>query len=57
MSPSVIGNGSIETPERARSPAHSFGTLAVHTGSPHDPSTGAVIEAVSSPDALSSHSS
>lgn len=44
MSPSI--NGSIETPPRASSPVHNFGTLAVHAGSPHDPSTGAVIEAV-----------
>jgi len=26
---------------------HGFGTLAVHAGSPHDPTTGAVIESVS----------
>jgi cystathionine gamma-lyase len=38
---------SIETPPRAASPVHGFGTLAVHAGSPHDPTTGAVIEAVS----------
>ena len=25
---------------------HGFGTLAVHAGSPHDPTTGAVIESV-----------
>jgi cystathionine gamma-lyase len=37
----------IETPQRAASPVHRFGTLAVHAGSPHDPVTGAVIEAVS----------
>jgi hypothetical protein len=37
----------IDTPPRAPSPAHGFGTLAVHAGSPHDPVTGAVIEAVS----------
>lgn len=37
----------IETPPRAASPVHRFGTLAVHAGSPHDPSTGAVIESVS----------
>jgi hypothetical protein len=36
----------IETPPRAPSPVHGFGTLAVHAGSPHDPVTGAVIEAV-----------
>ncbi|KAF2468153.1 uncharacterized protein BDR25DRAFT_265808 [Lindgomyces ingoldianus] len=37
----------IETPPRAPSPVHKFGTLAVHAGSPHDPVTGAVIEAIS----------
>jgi len=50
MSPSI--NGSIETPPRASSPVHNFGTLAVHAGSPHDPSTGAVIEAVGCRSAL-----
>ncbi|KAI0161179.1 Cys/Met metabolism PLP-dependent enzyme-domain-containing protein [Hypoxylon sp. FL1284] len=29
------------------SPAHGFGTVAVHAGSPHDPTTGAVIEPIS----------
>jgi cystathionine gamma-lyase len=37
----------IETPPRAPSPVHRFGTLAVHAGSPHDPVTGAVIESIS----------
>ncbi|WYZ42810.1 hypothetical protein EsH8_VI_000509 [Colletotrichum jinshuiense] len=37
----------IETPPRAPSPVHNFGTLAVHAGSPHDPVTGAVIESIS----------
>ncbi|KAL3417560.1 Cys/Met metabolism PLP-dependent enzyme [Phlyctema vagabunda] len=37
----------IETPPRAASPVHRFGTLAVHAGSPIDPVTGAVIEAIS----------
>ncbi|KAG7114070.1 Cystathionine gamma-lyase like protein [Verticillium longisporum] len=37
----------IETPPRAPSPVHNFGTLAVHAGSPHDPTTGAVIESIS----------
>ncbi|KAJ8071147.1 hypothetical protein OCU04_001487 [Sclerotinia nivalis] len=37
----------IQTPPRAPSPVHRFGTLAVHAGSPHDPVTGAVIEAIS----------
>lgn len=36
----------IDTPPRAPSPVHNFGTLAVHAGSPHDPVTGAVIESV-----------
>ena len=45
MSPAA-DNASIETPPRAPSPLHKFGTLAVHAGSPHDPSTGAVIESV-----------
>ncbi|CAK7243157.1 MAG: cystathionine gamma-lyase cys3 [Sporothrix thermara] len=30
-----------------QAPARGFGTLAVHAGSPHDPTTGAVIEAIS----------
>ncbi|KAL2758831.1 hypothetical protein ACRALDRAFT_1061922 [Sodiomyces alcalophilus JCM 7366] len=37
----------IETPPRAPSPVHKFGTLAVHAGSPHDPTTGAVIAPIS----------
>ncbi|CAJ2513498.1 Uu.00g016170.m01.CDS01 [Anthostomella pinea] len=37
----------IETPPRVPSPVHGFGTLAVHAGSPHDPTTGAVIEPIS----------
>ena len=45
MSPSVLEQ-SVETPPRAPSPIHGFGTLAVHAGSPHDPVTGAVIEPV-----------
>lgn len=48
MSPSME-NGAIETPPRAPSPLHNFGTLAVHAGSPHDEVTGAVIESVGSP--------
>jgi cystathionine gamma-lyase len=36
----------IDTPPRAPAPVHRFGTRAVHAGSPHDPVTGAVIEAV-----------
>ena len=39
-------DGTIQTPERAPSPVHGFGTLAVHAGSPQDPVTGAVIEPV-----------
>lgn len=37
----------ILTPPRAPSPTAGFGTLAVHAGAPHDPSTGAVIESIS----------
>ncbi|KAI0489886.1 Cys/Met metabolism PLP-dependent enzyme [Xylaria cf. heliscus] len=40
-------DASIETPPRAPTPVHGFGTLAVHAGAPHDPSTGAVIEPIS----------
>ncbi|KAI1377641.1 Cys/Met metabolism PLP-dependent enzyme [Hypoxylon crocopeplum] len=40
-------DSSIETPPQAPSPVHGFGTLAVHAGSPHDPTTGAVIEPIS----------
>ncbi|KAI1329741.1 Cys/Met metabolism PLP-dependent enzyme-domain-containing protein [Xylariaceae sp. FL0255] len=38
---------SVETPPQAPSPKYGFGTLAVHAGSPHDPTTGAVIEPIS----------
>lgn len=41
------GHAAIETPPRAPSPVHNFGTLAVHAGSPHDPVTGAVIAPIS----------
>lgn len=41
------GHGPIDTPPRAPSPVHKFGTLAVHAGSHHDPSTGAVIAPIS----------
>lgn len=37
----------VATPPRPPSPLHAFGTLAVHAGSPHDPTTGAVIEPIS----------
>ncbi|KAI2635083.1 Cys/Met metabolism PLP-dependent enzyme [Xylaria nigripes] len=40
-------SSSIETPPRAPTPVHGFGTLAVHAGAPHDPTTGAVIEPIS----------
>ncbi len=40
--PITNGNG-----HSAEKPAHGFGTLAVHAGSPHDPVTGAVIEPIS----------
>ncbi|KAF2099681.1 cystathionine gamma-lyase-like protein [Rhizodiscina lignyota] len=43
----AVGDPSIETPPRASSPVHKFGTLAVHAGSDHDPVTGAVIEPIS----------
>jgi cystathionine gamma-lyase len=39
--------GAIETPRRPASPIHNFGTLAVHAGAAHDPSTGAVIAPIS----------
>lgn len=42
----TVAEQPIDTPPRAPSPIHGFGTLAVHAGSPHDPVTGAVIEAV-----------
>ncbi|MCJ1378418.1 cystathionine gamma-lyase cys3 [Xylographa soralifera] len=45
MSPSA--DLAIDTPPRAPSPVHRFGTLAVHAGSPIDPVTGAVIEPIS----------
>ena len=48
MSVPTIDDGvAIETPPRAPSPIHRFGTLAVHAGSPHDQVTGAVIEPIS----------
>ncbi|KAK1813599.1 cystathionine gamma-lyase cys3 [Friedmanniomyces endolithicus] len=43
----AIEHGPIDTPPRAPSPVHKFGTLAVHAGSEHDPVTGAVIESIS----------
>jgi cystathionine gamma-lyase len=43
----IPGDQPIETPPRAPTPVHGFGTLAVHAGSPHDPTTGAVIEPIS----------
>jgi cystathionine gamma-lyase len=39
--------GVIDTPVRPASPVHNFGTLAVHAGAQHDPSTGAVIAPIS----------
>ncbi|RYP32388.1 hypothetical protein DL767_005253 [Monosporascus sp. MG133] len=47
MTVSIVSDRSIETPPRAPSPIHGFGTLAVHAGAPHDPVTGAVIEPIS----------
>ena len=46
-SASTTTSHAIETPPRAPSPVHNFGTLAVHAGSPHDAATGAVIESIS----------
>ncbi|KAK5149993.1 cystathionine gamma-lyase cys3 [Recurvomyces mirabilis] len=43
----VTDHAPIETPPRAPSPVHGFGTLAVHVGSDHDPTTGAVIAPIS----------
>lgn len=48
MSPATTTDqSSVQTPPRPPTPEHRFGTLAVHAGSPHDPSTGAVIEPIS----------
>ncbi|KAF4122523.1 cystathionine gamma-lyase [Geosmithia morbida] len=47
MSPSIPDSAPAATLSRAPSPAAKFGTRAVHAGSPHDPSTGAVIEPIS----------
>lgn len=41
-----VQQSSIETPPRAPSPTHRFGTRAVHVGSHIDPTTGAVISPV-----------
>ena len=41
------GSDPIETPPRAPSPVHRFGTLAVHAGAPIDSVSGAVIEPIS----------
>lgn len=43
----TASDNQIDTPPRAPTPVYGFGTLAVHAGSPHDPTTGAVIEAIS----------
>jgi cystathionine gamma-lyase len=43
----IPGADPIETPPRAPSPVHRFGTLAVHAGAPIDRVTGAVIEPIS----------
>ena len=40
-------NGCVDTPPRPATPIHNFGTLAVHAGSPIDPTHGAVIEPIS----------
>ncbi|KJZ73585.1 Cystathionine gamma-lyase [Hirsutella minnesotensis 3608] len=46
MSPPVTSDP-VSTPPRPPTPVHGFGTLAIHAGSPHDPTTGAVIEPIS----------
>ncbi|RCI07840.1 hypothetical protein L249_5822 [Ophiocordyceps polyrhachis-furcata BCC 54312] len=46
MSPSAAVNR-VSTPSRPPTPVHGFGTLAIHAGSPHDGTTGAVIESIS----------
>lgn len=40
-------DGCVETPPRPPSPVYNFGTLAVHAGAKHDPTTGAVIAPIS----------
>lgn len=40
-------DGSIDTPVRASTPIHNFGTLAIHAGTHLGPGTGAVIPAIS----------
>ncbi|KAF5970260.1 cystathionine gamma-lyase, partial [Fusarium coicis] len=47
MSAAPLNSDPVATPPRPPSPVHSFGTLAVHAGAPHDPATGAVIESIS----------
>ncbi|CAK7270137.1 cystathionine gamma-lyase cys3 [Sporothrix epigloea] len=42
-----LQNGVNGAPQKQTPPVRGFGTLAVHAGSPHDPTTGAVIEAIS----------
>lgn len=42
-----IGTMTMSSPEKLPSPTRRFGTLAVHSGAPHDPVTGAVIEPIS----------
>lgn len=43
----AVVDGPIDTPPRSPTPVQGFGTLAVHAGSPIDPTTGAVIEPIS----------
>lgn len=45
-SPSELNGTSIETPARAPTPVHQFGTRAVHAGAHVDATTGAVIAPV-----------
>ncbi|QSS65640.1 cystathionine-gamma-lyase [Histoplasma capsulatum] len=46
-SPSELNGTSIETPARAPTPVHQFGTRAVHAGAHVDATTGAVIAPIS----------
>jgi len=52
----TLADHPIDTPPRAPTPVHEFGTLAVHAGSPHDPVTGAVIEPISLSTTFAQHS-
>ncbi len=48
MSPATTTDQpSVQTPLRPPTPEHRFGTLVIHAGSTHDPSTAAVFEPIS----------